>query len=116
MPPITLKALPAHKTVRLCELVVPDAKKINKVKIPTSIKKTPILLSMYAMINEMAETGNDRFSHFKCDTDPGSRFEYQAENNYAPDFSLLNSGGFDLMKVETHARQHWRYPVVGWYN
>jgi hypothetical protein len=76
MPPVKLKALPAHKKVRLCELVLSDAKKRNKIKIPTSIKKTPILLSMYAMINEMGETGNNRFSHFRCDTDPGCLFDH----------------------------------------
>jgi hypothetical protein len=44
---------------------------MKTINIPTMIKKTPILLRMQAIINEMGETSNDRFSHSKCDTDPG---------------------------------------------
>ena len=56
--------------VRLSLFTLPDAKDMNRMSIPTKKRKTPNLLTMQAMINEMGETSNDSFSHSRCDSIP----------------------------------------------
>jgi hypothetical protein len=63
MYPTIMSGKPVKNSVRLSLFTSPDIKVMKRMSTPTRKRKTPNLLTMQVMINEMGETSNDRFSH-----------------------------------------------------